>query len=80
VKVRAWVTKGAIRLIAEEVSPQGKIPVEVLTEMEKDLLRGLCGRTFKAADYCNQPSSKKGTKKGTLEIYLTEVNINISES
>ena len=71
--MRAWISKGGIRLIAEEVSPQGSLPVEILTEGEMDLLRGLRGRTFRAADYCNAPSSKKGVRKGMLEIYLEEV-------
>ena len=76
--MRAKTSKGGIRLIAEEAPPQGDLPVEILTEMEKDQLRGLRGRTFKALDYCNQPSSKKGTRKGTLELYLVEVKEDVS--
>ena len=76
--MRAKISKGGIRLIAEEVLPQGDLPVEILTEMEIDQLRGLRGRTFKAFDYCNQPSSKKGTRKGILELYLVEVKEDVS--
>ena len=51
----------------------------ILTQMEKEMLMSLRGRTFKARDCCNAPSSKKGTKKGTLEIYLVEVKEDISK-
>lgn len=76
--MRAKISKGGIRLIAEEVTPTGDLPVEIFTKMEKDQLRGLRGRTFRAIDYCNQPSSKKGTRKGTLELYLEEVKTSVS--
>jgi len=78
--MRAWVTKGAVRLIAEKYPKTGALPVHQLTAMEMGLLMSLRGRTFKARDYCNAPSSKKGTKKGTLEIYLTEVKEDVSEN
>ena len=71
--MRAWVTKGAVKLTAEEYPKTGELPVDILTQMEKDMLRSLCGRVFKARDRCNAASSKKGIKKGTLELYLTEI-------
>jgi len=77
-KMRAKISKSGIRLIAEEATPTGNLPVEIFTEMEKDQFRGLCGRTFRAIDYCNRPSSKKGTRKGTLELYLEEVKEDVS--
>ena len=78
--MRAWITKGAVRIIAEEYPKTGELPVEILTQMEKEMLMSLRGRTFKARDSCNAPSSKKGTKRGTLEIYLTEVKEDVSEN
>lgn len=55
--MRAWITKGSIRLIAD-------------TDDETDLLRELPNRVFKAMEYICE---SQGHRKGKTEIYLTEV-------
>ena len=55
--MRAWVTSGAIRLIAD-------------TDDETGLLRELPNRVFKAMEYV---CKSEGHRKGKSEIYLTEV-------
>jgi len=55
--MRAWISKGAIRLIADN-------------EMERDMLSSIKTRSFKAMDYV---CKSEGYQKGFAEIYLNEV-------
>ena len=57
--MRAWVSKGAIRLIAD-------------SELEEDMLRALPNRTFTAMPYLHRSS---GYLKGRSEINLIERHI-----
>jgi len=60
--MRAWISKEAIRLIADN-------------ELEADLLRALPNRVFKAMNYV---CKSEGYLKGIAEIYLDEVKEIIS--
>ena len=57
--MRAWITQSCIRLIAE-------------SQMERDMLEELEGRTFKAAEHLYRADGHKG-QGAVAEIYLDEV-------
>jgi len=55
--MRAWVSKGSIRLIADN-------------DLEKEMLKELPNRVFKAMEYV---CKSDGYLKGVAEMYLNEV-------
>lgn len=63
--MRAWITKGAIRLIAE-------------TDLEASMLRSTVNKNFRSMSYVCSPSSYKGDHKGIAELYLDEVKETVS--